>query len=636
MLKQLFTLLFVFITAGGIYAQKVVEPHYADTVIFKSKTGKTEIVYKNATDTIPGFLYNAGKDGRLIFKRGLARLNDSTYVIGADTLKVKASSVDLSPYYKRMQVDSTVAANKPDLSPYSMRQEVDTAKQHLRDLIATKPDSISLVIDNSTIIGDGSDENPLRVNDSLITASSRNAKNADSLNHIAGNLYLQTKDTTGKWQPVGPYITPTTLPGYLQPSVTTKRVFADTTTSGLLYPPAPFPMDALSITATANRGLLLKPPVVFTGNNQTFIGVEISPVNQTPGGGGAFSNTTTVALRVGGSIIPSSNGGGAVGTNSAVFGSGYFTTAYTSNLRAITSAINFQLFDGTKSANMGGNGNWCFGNPSAYGKLDMARISIQGDQYSIGRLGRGMGIDDTLRPSLTGDTLIGLDVAPVYDLTGAGAIATVTSSGTTTANGSWNADFNGGSGKDGHGIATVSGGTVTAITITSGGKNYKVGDVLTASYTPGISYTVTSIGAIPNKVLAARFNNDIELNYTLPAPGATYQVLVKDATNRKVSQVPASSLVPTEYLDYQSGNYTVNASNGNVQNIVFQLSAAATLTLPSPATNLVVYVSNMSNNQLTCSQNIYTTDATWQTFITNQMLKLVWSASRAKWYILSN
>lgn len=124
--KQLFTLLLLLLTAG-VYAQQVIEPHYADSVIFKSKTGKTEIVYKHKTDSVPGFIFNAG-GGRFIFKRGLTRLNDSTYVIGADTLKVKASAAlpDLTPYYKRTQVDSTVAANKPNLSVYYNRTQVDS------------------------------------------------------------------------------------------------------------------------------------------------------------------------------------------------------------------------------------------------------------------------------------------------------------------------------------------------------------------------------------------------------------------------------------------------------------------------------------------------------------------------------
>lgn len=88
MLKQLLTLFFVFFSAA-LMAQAV-NPMYADTFIFKSKTGKTEIVFKNSTDTIPGFLFNAG-NGRMLYKRALARISDSVYLIGADTLRIKAA-----------------------------------------------------------------------------------------------------------------------------------------------------------------------------------------------------------------------------------------------------------------------------------------------------------------------------------------------------------------------------------------------------------------------------------------------------------------------------------------------------------------------------------------------------------------
>src|SRR5437764_7694569 len=89
MLKQLFTLVFFFLSAA-LMAQSV-NYQYADTFYFKSKTGKTEIVYKNRTDTTPGFLFNAG-DGRLIFKRALKQIGENLYLIGADTLRLTAPS----------------------------------------------------------------------------------------------------------------------------------------------------------------------------------------------------------------------------------------------------------------------------------------------------------------------------------------------------------------------------------------------------------------------------------------------------------------------------------------------------------------------------------------------------------------
>ncbi|HVU56932.1 MAG TPA: hypothetical protein VHD83_17845 [Puia sp.] len=46
-----------------------------------------ELIIENHTRGVSGFLYNTG-NGRTIFKRGLLKLNDSLYLIGADTLKV--------------------------------------------------------------------------------------------------------------------------------------------------------------------------------------------------------------------------------------------------------------------------------------------------------------------------------------------------------------------------------------------------------------------------------------------------------------------------------------------------------------------------------------------------------------------
>ena len=49
-----------------------------------------ELILENHTQNVPGFLYNTG-NGRTIFKRGAQKLNDSTYLIGADTIKVSSN-----------------------------------------------------------------------------------------------------------------------------------------------------------------------------------------------------------------------------------------------------------------------------------------------------------------------------------------------------------------------------------------------------------------------------------------------------------------------------------------------------------------------------------------------------------------
>ena len=46
-----------------------------------------ELILENHTQAVPGFLWNTGR-GRTIFKRPTVKINDSTYLVGADTLKV--------------------------------------------------------------------------------------------------------------------------------------------------------------------------------------------------------------------------------------------------------------------------------------------------------------------------------------------------------------------------------------------------------------------------------------------------------------------------------------------------------------------------------------------------------------------
>ena len=52
-----------------------------------------ELIIENHTQNIPGFLYNTG-NGRTIFKRAVQKLNDSLFLIGADTLKVLTTNGD--------------------------------------------------------------------------------------------------------------------------------------------------------------------------------------------------------------------------------------------------------------------------------------------------------------------------------------------------------------------------------------------------------------------------------------------------------------------------------------------------------------------------------------------------------------
>jgi hypothetical protein len=75
---------------GTLFAQKppVIYKIPADSVLL-SYCDSTELIIENHTQNVPGFLYNTGR-GRTMFKRGAQKLNDSMYLVGADTVNLGA------------------------------------------------------------------------------------------------------------------------------------------------------------------------------------------------------------------------------------------------------------------------------------------------------------------------------------------------------------------------------------------------------------------------------------------------------------------------------------------------------------------------------------------------------------------
>lgn len=80
----------ILLTLIGITAQsQVIFNIPADSVkIFKRDGSPAELIIENGTRNIKGFLYNKG-NGRTEFKKGLIKINDTTFLIGEDTLIVK-------------------------------------------------------------------------------------------------------------------------------------------------------------------------------------------------------------------------------------------------------------------------------------------------------------------------------------------------------------------------------------------------------------------------------------------------------------------------------------------------------------------------------------------------------------------
>ena len=71
-----------------------------------------ELIIENHTQGVPGFLFNTG-NGRTIFKKAVQKINDSFYLIGADTVKIQpapllAASNGLSTSGNMVQLGQTI------------------------------------------------------------------------------------------------------------------------------------------------------------------------------------------------------------------------------------------------------------------------------------------------------------------------------------------------------------------------------------------------------------------------------------------------------------------------------------------------------------------------------------------------
>src|SRR4051812_4283301 len=82
-------LLLILISIGQAASAQYVYTIKADSVKITNTCDTAELIIENHTQDVCGFLFNKGK-GRTEFRRGAVRINDSTYVVGGDTIKVMA------------------------------------------------------------------------------------------------------------------------------------------------------------------------------------------------------------------------------------------------------------------------------------------------------------------------------------------------------------------------------------------------------------------------------------------------------------------------------------------------------------------------------------------------------------------
>jgi hypothetical protein len=124
-------------------------------------------------------------------------------------------------------------------------------------------------------------------------------------------------------------------------------------------------------------------------------------------------------------------------------------------------------------------------NASINGSLSVATYSVSPTVLTINYDARGtVGNAYTLAAGTYGGTVSGATLAGGIDATGSGFSYTVnTVSGTYTDGTYTNVPFTGGTGSGGQATIAISGGIVTAVTVTAAGTNYVVGDTLTASNT---------------------------------------------------------------------------------------------------------------------------------------------------------
>lgn len=88
-MKQFLTLLILIVLISRANAQYVYTIK-ADSVKL-TDCDSTELIIENHTQGVPGFLFNTG-NGRTIFKRAVMQLDDSTYVLGVDTIHTNRPS----------------------------------------------------------------------------------------------------------------------------------------------------------------------------------------------------------------------------------------------------------------------------------------------------------------------------------------------------------------------------------------------------------------------------------------------------------------------------------------------------------------------------------------------------------------
>ncbi|SJZ93172.1 hypothetical protein [Sediminibacterium ginsengisoli] len=131
------TLLLLLLLPAFSYAQ-FTHKIKADSVRIYNDSCNAELILENSTRNVSGFLFNTG-NGRTQFKKAVVKLNDSSFIIGSDTLIVKYTDTGL---LNSLYVPYTGAIKNVDLGTNYTRGLAFSAYTSTGDSVRLQPASI--------------------------------------------------------------------------------------------------------------------------------------------------------------------------------------------------------------------------------------------------------------------------------------------------------------------------------------------------------------------------------------------------------------------------------------------------------------------------------------------------------------
>jgi hypothetical protein len=295
-------------------------------------------------------------------------------------------------------------------------------------------------------------------------------------------IYNSIGNAIGKWFGTGnlvlqsPSATAPTDAGYRLDVLGTTRHNGQTIITG-----------TTSATTNLAQGTIVNPTLVATANNDVLVGMDINPTFS----GGSFINTTSAVARFNGT------------TQGFIFADyvGY-SGIFALYPKVVPTNTNYLLrSDGTNLVlnAPGSNGIYITTSNIGVGRFmastgnlvlqyagvfndNGARLQVGGDVTAATNLARGATITNNLISAANNDVLVGLDIAPNY-VGGVGSVNTIVGGSSYTGTSYTGVPLTGGTGTGALATVFIGGGAVTAVTITTAGSGYYLGNVLGTSGT---------------------------------------------------------------------------------------------------------------------------------------------------------